>query len=179
MEIKITSQQMLKFLHVLSWIIFIGLCVDTGSFIFNAGYTFLHPLGSAYFGLSGLYGYDPGYYYVIMLFMSIVGILKTIIFYLIVVILHDKKLNMSQPFNAEMGRLVFKITYLALGTGLFAHWGMEYSRWLRDQGVQMPDTESLHMGGADVWLFMGVVFFVVAHIFKKGIEIQSENELTV
>jgi hypothetical protein len=43
----------------------------------------------------------------------------------------------------------------------------------------MPDAESLHFGGADVWLFMGVTLFVIAQIFKRGIEIQAENDLTV
>jgi hypothetical protein len=35
------------------------------------------------------------------------------------------------------------------------------------------------MAGADVWLFMGVTLFVIAQIFRRGIEIQTENELTV
>ena len=43
----------------------------------------------------------------------------------------------------------------------------------------MPDTQLLHLGGADVWLFMAVILFIIAQIFKRGIEIQTENELTV
>jgi hypothetical protein len=43
----------------------------------------------------------------------------------------------------------------------------------------MPDTQFLRLGGADVWLFMAVVLFIIAQIFKRGIEIQSENELTI
>jgi hypothetical protein len=35
------------------------------------------------------------------------------------------------------------------------------------------------MGGSDVWIFMGITLLVIAHIFKKGIEIQEEHELTV
>jgi len=45
--------------------------------------------------------------------------------------------------------------------------------------VKMPDTQHLRLGGADVWLFMSVTLFVIAQIFKRGIEIQTENELTV
>ena len=47
------------------------------------------------------------------------------------------------------------------------------------KGVNMPDIQYLHLGGADVWLFMGVILFVIAQIFKRGIEIQTENELTI
>jgi len=45
--------------------------------------------------------------------------------------------------------------------------------------VKMPEIQYLRLGGADVWLFMGVILFVLAQIFKRGIEIQTENELTV
>ena len=43
----------------------------------------------------------------------------------------------------------------------------------------MPEVQYLRLGGADVWLFMGVILFVLAQMFKRGIEIQSENDLTV
>jgi hypothetical protein len=35
------------------------------------------------------------------------------------------------------------------------------------------------LGGADVWLFMGVALLVIGRVFKKGIEIQNEIDLTV
>ena len=86
---------------------------------------------------------------------------------------------MSQPFSREVGRLIFKISYLSLFIGFVSLWGVKYTEWLVDQGVKMPDIQYLRLGGADVWLFMGVILFVLAQIFKRGIEIQSENELTV
>ena len=43
----------------------------------------------------------------------------------------------------------------------------------------MPDIQYLKFGGADVWLFMGIILLVIAQIFKRGVEIQSENELTI
>ncbi len=103
--------------------------------------------------------------------------MKAIIFYLIVKILMTNKLDMAQPFNKEMGRFIFYVSYLALATGMFSYWGVKYARWLAQQGVQMPDIEHLRLGGADVWLFMGVTLFVIGHIFKRGIEIQSEKRI--
>jgi hypothetical protein len=180
MEIKISTRQVLKVLHVLSWIIFIGVCIEAGSFIFNAFFTLLlNSTNAGYFHLSALYQYDPGYYYTVMTLMSIVGLMRAIIFYLIIKILHDKKLDMAQPFNKETGRFISNLSYLALGAGLFSYWGAKYSSWLVEQGVQMPDIEHVRLGGADVWLFMAVILFVIAQIFKRGIEIQSENELTI
>lgn len=43
----------------------------------------------------------------------------------------------------------------------------------------MPALENLKLGGSDVWLFMGVTLLIFAKIFKKEIELQTENELTV
>jgi hypothetical protein len=180
MEIKITTRQILKILYVISWVIFIGVCIEAGSFFFNAVYSLtVNSRAADYFHLSPLFQYDRGHFFVQLLLMGIPGVMKAIIFYLIVKILMTKKLDMAQPFNKEMGRFIFYVSYLALGTGMFSYWGMKNARWLAQQGVQMPDIEHLRLGGADVWLFMGVTLFVIAHIFKRGIEIQSENELTV
>ena len=86
---------------------------------------------------------------------------------------------MAQPFSKEVRRFIFLLSYIALVIGLFSGYGVKYSGWLIKQGVKMPDTHYLRLGGADVWLFMAVILFVIAQIFKRGIEIQTENELTV
>jgi hypothetical protein len=184
MEIKIGTQQILKILYVLSWIIFIGVCIEAGGIIFNSFYDLvLNPVGAKYFwqqiDLSGLYEYDPGYFFVMTLIMSIVAVIRTWIFYLIIKILHDKKLNMAQPFNKEVQRFIFKISYAAFLIGIFSWWGVKYAEWFTNKGVKMPDIQYLRLGGADVWLFMSVTLLVIAQIFKRGIEIQTENELTI
>ena len=99
-------------------------------------------------------------------------------FYFIVSILHDKK-NLSKPFNDVVRRFLLTIAYLALGIGIFSFWGSKFSGHLISLGVTIPDIQQLRLGGADVWLFMSVTLFVIAQIFKRGIEIQTENELTV
>ena len=185
MEIKITTHQILKVLQILSWVIFIGLCVNAGSIIVNTVITlFINPAGVENFWdgkdyLSSLYQFDHGHFFVITLTMIIVAVLKAIMFYYIVKLFVDKKLNISQPFSIELSRFILLLSYLALGIGLFSHVGFKYSVWLTQQGVQTADLQSLHIGGADVWLFMAVILFVIVQIVKRGIEIQTENELTV
>jgi hypothetical protein len=181
---KTNTKLILKVLYVLSWIIFVGVCIEAGGFISNAVFTLIYnPVGAKHFwqevDLSALYYYDHGYFFVETLLMSIVAILRACIFYLIIKMLHDKKLSLSQPFSREAGRFIFKIAYLALITGLFCIGGVKYAAWFVMQGVKMPDIQYLRLGGADVWLFMGVSLFVIGQIFKRGIEIQTENELTV
>lgn len=180
MEIIISTKQILKVLYIIAWIIFIGVSIEAGSFIFNAIYSAAFNAQAAdYFQLTSLMQYDRGHFLVQLLLMAIPGVLKATLFYQVVRLLMNNKLNMAQPFSAAVGRFIFTMSYLALATGVFSHWGMKYAKWLSTQGVTMPDSEVLRLGGADVWLFMGVTLIVIGHIFKRGIEIQSENELTV
>ncbi len=185
MEIKITTNQILKVLQILSWIIFIGLCIEVGGTVVNTFITlFINPLGVENFWegagyLSSLYKLDHGHFFVISLTMIIVGVLKAIMFYLIVKLFADNKLNISQPFSMELRRFILNLSYLASGIGLFSHYGYKYSVWLTKQGGQTADLQSLHIAGADVWLFMAVILFVIVHIVKRGIEIQNENDLTI
>ena len=120
MEIKISTQQILNLLYLLSWIIFIGLCVEAGGLLFNTFFTLaVNPSSANNFwekmDFSALHQFDSGYFFVQTLLMIIVAVMKALLFYLIVKILHDKKLNMSQPFNNEVGRFIFKVSYLTLG----------------------------------------------------------------
>jgi TRAP-type C4-dicarboxylate transport system permease small subunit len=181
---KSRTKQILKILHVLSWIIFIGVCIEAGGSIFSAFYTLvINSFNAKTFwvgnDLSALYAYDRGHFFAVTLLISIASVLKACIFYRIIKILHDKKLNMSQPFSNEMRRFIITICCLAFGIGLFTAGGANYTDWLVKQGINMPDTQHLRLGGADVWFFMSVTLFVIAQIFKRGIEIQTENELTV
>ena len=181
---EITTKKMLQILYILSWVIFVGVCIEAGGFIFNAFFTLvLNPVDAKHLwqqvDLSALYRYDHGYFFVITFIMSIVAVFRSVLFYLIIKVLHDKKLDMANPFNHAVGKFIFNVSYVAFFIGIFSWWGSAYAEWLVTKGVKIPDIQYLRLGGADVWLFMGVTLFVIAQIFKRGIEIQTENELTI
>jgi hypothetical protein len=111
--------------------------------------------------------------------MSIVTILKAILFYIIVKIFHDKKLNLSDPFKEAMSPFISNIAFVSLAIGLFSLWGTNLSDGVLNQNIVLPSVQKLKLGGADVWIFMGFILLIFAKIFKKGIELQSENDLTV
>lgn len=184
MEIKISTKQILNILYAVAWIIFIGLSIDAGGFIVNTFYTlFINPEGSSYFwnhiDLGALYQFNQSHFVTLTSLMTIVAVLKAILFYLIIKIIHNKKLNLVKPFNKEVNRFIFSLAYLAIGIGLFASWGTHFSENMIQQGVAIPAIQHLKISGGDVWVFMGVVLLVIAYVFKRGIEIQNENELTV
>ena len=185
MEIKITTNQILKVLQVLSWIIFLGLCVEAGGVIVNTIITtFINPQGVRNFWdgadyLSSVYKFDQGYFLVITFVMIIVAVLKTIMFYLIVKLFIDKKLSISKPFSLELKHFILIQVFLALGIGFFARLGYKYTVWLTEQGVMDANLRSLNIDGADVWFFMAVVLFIIVQVVNRGIEIQQENDLTI
>jgi len=184
MEIKITSQHLLNILYILAWIIFIGLGIDAGGFLFNTFYSlFINPVGASYFwnhvNLSSLHQFNQSYFVTLTSLITIVAVLKAILFYLIIKIIHDKKLNLDQPFNKEFNSFIFGVAFLALGIGFFALWGTNFSEKMVQQGVSIPSIQHLKIAGGDVWFFMGITLLVIAQLFKRGIEIQKENELTI
>lgn len=185
MEIKISTSQILKVLEILSWIIFIGLCVEAGSIIVNTFISlFINPNGVENFWkgseyLSSLYQFDYGYFMVVAIIMCIVALLKAIMFYIIVKMFANKKLDFYNPFSLELRKFISQLSYLALGIGLFSKSGDEYSELFSKQGLQSFNLQLLNLEGADVWLFMAVILFIISHIVKRGVEIQMENELTI
>ena len=180
---EITTKRTLTVLLILAWIIFVGICIEAGGFLVNAFFALVNPPVVKHLwheaDLSALLAYNTWYFFAGMLLMSVVAILKAWLFYLIIKILHDKNFNLAQPFNREVRRFIFNIACITFMIGLFSWWGVKYTGWLTRQRIPMPDIQDLRLGGADVWLFMSVTLFVIGQIFKRGVEMQAENELTI
>ncbi len=178
-----STKQILKVMYVLCWIIFIGLGIQSGGYIVNAFLATENPEMVPYLwheaDLSALFTYSTGHYAWLTFIISIVTILKAVMFYLIIRLLHSKKVTMEQPFNKEMERFMINLVWFTVGIGLCSYGAVNYFEWLTQKGITMPDIKHLPVGGADVWLFMAAVLFVLVQIFKRGVELQTENDLTV
>ena len=171
-------------LQVVAWILFVGLCIDAGGMLSNTLYSiFINESLASHFwnnnNLSQLLSFNQATYVTLTTLMSIVTILKAILFYIIVKIFHDKKLNLSDPFKEAMSPFISNIAFVSLAIGLFSLWGTNLSDGVLNQNIVLPSVQKLKLGGADVWIFMGFILLIFAKIFKKGIELQSENDLTV
>jgi hypothetical protein len=181
--ITVTTKQILRVLYIISWIIFIGLCIEAGGFLTNAVFALAKPEAVQYLwkqvDLSELLQYGTTHFFTVVLVISIISILKAVLFYLVIKTIHNKELSLSQPFDQNLVRFVNTASLITFLVGIFCISGKNYAYWLKDKGVKMPEIDLLHFDGGDVWLFMAVTLFIIAQIFKKGIEIQTENELTV
>ena len=118
---KATTKGVLATLHVLSWIIFVGLCIRTAAILF----TFLVSIYSTPAGaknlypelnLSNLYDYDITYYIIITSMIIVITALKALIFYLVIRIF--LKINYVNPFSKQIASLISSIGYISLIVGL-------------------------------------------------------------
>ena len=174
---------LLKGLNIISWFIFIGVSIDAGGVLTNTLYSIFinSDLSSHYWGytdLSKLYQFNQVSYVTLTTLMSVVTILKAVLFYIILKVFHNK-VDLANPFSPTLGKYINNIAYCALAIGLFSKWGSDLSEWATSQNIVMPAIQKLKLGGADVWLLMGFIVMVFAKIFNKGIQLQSENDLTV
>src|ERR1700743_1177292 len=145
---NIPTPKIFQWLNGLAWVIFIGLCIQGGEVLFNAVFTLaINPIDAKHFlpgiDFSSLYAFGKGYFAAETTVMVLAAVVKAYMFYLIISILTNKKLNMAQPFSTEVGRFIFKLSYLALTVGVLSWAGIQYGNWLEQRGVKLPDMHSI------------------------------------
>jgi hypothetical protein len=178
---KSRTKQILGILHVISWVIFFGLCIKTGAIIYSFFVSLvINPIATKnlHLGLdlSALRDFSMMHYVIMVLYIISLSALKAYLFYLAIKIF--LKINLLHPFSTKMSFLLNKIGHVAVGIGLLSVLAIAYGKWLTKKGVVLPDTQD-YLGGAGEFLMLGAIIYIIAQIFKRGIEIQSENELTV
>jgi hypothetical protein len=173
-----TNATILKIMNVLFWIVFIGLCIKTGALLISFFVSlFVNPVGAKdlYMGLnlSELRDYNLWYYiHMVTLIIALNG-LKAYIAYLVVRIF--LKFDLAKPFNHDITALITTISNVALNTGILALVTDGVSNWLtKHEGVDVP----VRHGAGEILFFAGVIY-IIAIVFRKGTELQIENDLTV
>tara|TARA_R110002020_G_scaffold261331_1_gene475666 strand:- start:2001 stop:2543 length:543 start_codon:yes stop_codon:yes gene_type:complete len=179
---KTKTKQILGVLKVVSWIIFFGLCIQTGAIIFTFIYSFFNPIvaQNLYLGLdlSNLYNAEIGSYSYIVSSLIILSGLKAYMFFLVVKIFLI--INFQNPFKIEIASLIARISYIAFAVWILSVVSNFYMGWLIKNGIGISDVGlQKYMGGSSEFFFLGLIVFAISQIFKRGIELQSENELTI
>ncbi|WAC39827.1 DUF2975 domain-containing protein [Pedobacter sp. SL55] len=176
-----TSSRIITIMNVLFWIVFIGLCIKTGTILFSFIVGLLGnsiPTEKLYLELniSELYNLGIFHYLNIGLILLIVPALKTYMAYLAVKI--SMKINLKEPFSKAICKGVAQISYLALTVGILQLCGQSYCKELLKRGFSLPNISG-YFGYGGEFLFLAGIIFIIAQVFKRGLEIQSENELTI
>lgn len=175
METK--TKFILTVMHVVFWVVFIGLCFKTGSLVISFGVSLFVNATAAkdlYLGLDlhALYTSSHQKYVYIMSFVIFLAGLKAYLAYLVLKLF--TKFNYATPFNAANAALISTISHIALGIGILALVAESYSKGLVKSGLEV----ALHWDGSE-FLFLAGIIFIIAQVFKRGMELQTESELTV
>ena len=172
---KSNTEKILQVMHILAWVVFIGLLVVAGSIILS----YFVSIGNAqvaknlYRGMD-LYAYRQhsfGHYTFVTGYKVILFITQAYIAFQMTNLL--SRLNISRPFNADVAELMQKISYSILSVWLVT---MVYNIHVAilEKSAGLVAT---YIPGDSI--FLAGIVYVLAQLFKRGVEIQSENELTV
>jgi hypothetical protein len=177
MKSQTSTTIVLKIMNVLFWIVFVGLCIKTGSLLTSFVVSLNNPeaVKNVYMGLnlSELLNYDKVDYILTMSLVVSISIMKAIIAYWVVRI--SMQFNLVKPFSEKVLAFINQISYMALFTGILAHLARNYTRGLmHHKNISIP----IEWNEGEILFFAGIIF-IIAQVFKKGLELQTENELTV
>lgn len=181
MELASNTQKIIAIMRVLIWIVFIGLCIKTGALLlsfFVSQHINAVDAKDLYLGLnlSELKAFNPDLYSIMIALIVGTSALKAYMFYLVIKIFSE--INFIKPFSDEMASLITNISYAALAIGVFTLVADEFNKWLITNGVAL-NTLSTYLTGGDEFLFLAGIVFMISIVFKRGIEIQAENDLTI
>lgn len=167
-------------LYIVAWLIFVGLSIEAGGLIVNFIFSLYNPelIPNLYqkLDLSDMYNTSKMAFFGIYSFILSISILKAVLFYIVIRLMH--KMDLTKPFNTFVSNQILQISYYTISIGLFSYIAREISKNLMHHGFV---TDNLNQFWADsqAFIVMGAVVYIIATIFKKGIELQEENDLTV
>ena len=169
-----------KGLHIVAWVIFVGLSIDVGALIVNFIFSVYKPefVLNLYqkLDMSKMYNLSKWAFFSMYSFILAISILKAHLFYIVIKLI--SKLDLAKPFNSYVAGQITKISYYTLSIGFISYLARQTARNLQHRGFE---TDNLNQFWADsqAYILMAAVIYVIATIFSKGVEIQNENDLTV
>ena len=174
------SALVFKFLEVVAWIIFVGVCIETGALTVNFVYSLWNPLvlKNLYnkLDLSDLYARRQYLFFLIYGFILSISLLKAFLFYVVIKLIG--KLDLQNPFSEFVSLQINRISELTLSIGVISIIAKEVVKNISQKGYDVNQLNEYWIDGA-AFILMSAVLFIIATIFKRGIELQSENDLTV
>jgi len=173
---KSKTETILIVLNTLVWIVFVGLMVETGAILISFIISLVKPedAKNLYKDVDLLELRRSGivaYFFLVSVLIGLTAV-KSFSAYLVLKILTQIKLE--NPFKIEIAQLMEKISYYIL-----AVWVVSILLKMTIEILVQKHFLLRISSESGEYLFLAGIIFIFAQVFKKGIEIQSENELTV
>lgn len=176
MSTKTKTETVLVVMNVIAWITFIGLMIEAGAILVSYGVSVANPKAAMklYKGLDwfNLRQYDFWHYTGIITLKAAILIIEAYTAYMVIKVL--SAIKMTNPFTMDVAKRLENIAYTLILVWVAV---LIYNGQLRWLSKEVTGIEANRLS-ADFIFYAGLVF-IISQIFKKGVEIQSENELTV
>ena len=175
-----TNNFVFTVLKIVSWVIFVGLCIEAGGLVVNFIFSLYKPefVQNLYnkLDLSEMYERSKWAFFGMYSFILVISILKGVLFYVVIRLV--SKINLTKPFNNYVSRQISLMSYYTFSIGILSYIARETAKKLQHQGYFI---DSLNQFWADsqAFILMAAVIYIIATIFSRGVEIQNENDLTV
>ena len=167
-------------LHIVAWVIFVGLCIEAGALAVNFIISIYKPefIQNLYqqLDLSEMYNRSKWAFFGMYSFILFISLLKAHLFYVVIRLL--SKLDLSKPFSSFVSEQITQISYITFSIGILSYIARQTANSLQHYGFA-SDNLSEFWADSQAFILMAAVIYVIATIFKKGVEIQNENDLTV
>lgn len=167
-------------LYIVAWLIFVGLSIEAGGLIVNFFFSLYKPefVQNLYekLDLSEIYKSSRLAFFGIYSFILTISILKAFLFYIVIRLM--QKIDLSKPFSTFVATQIKLISYYTLSIGLLSSIASQLARNLMHHGFVTDNLNRFWTDG-QAFILMGAVIYIIATIFKKGVDIQDENDLTV
>lgn len=164
----------------MAWIIFVGLCIEAGGLVVNFIFSLYKPefVQNLYqkLDLSEMYNLSQQAFFSMYSFILVIAILKAYLFYIVILLIH--KLDLSKPFNSFVSKQITQISYFTLSIGLLSYIARQTAKNLQQRGYEIDQLNQFWVD-SQAFILMAAIVYIIATIFKKGLEIQNENDLTV
>jgi len=178
MEIKAKTrtEQILTIMHILAWVAFVGFMIEAGAILVSYGISVVNPdaARNLYKGLDlySLRQFNGWHYTGSVSFLVALSLMKAHVSFLVIKTLSN--VTLMNPFTIEVAKKLEKISHVLLEIWIVSMISNAHTGWL------LKATGGLQGGWVNGdFIFMAGLVFVLSQVFKRGVEIQSENELTV
>ena len=172
---KIKTQQILAFLKVLAWIAFFITIATLVSLLlfYISGYLTNQNNNtiSNKIPLLAFHHKDLGSSIFMLIFIPILLLLKAIVWWTTATTI--SKIEVENPFTIDITHRLEYISYCLIAICLISVIGYGIFTLREIKSVRVEDWK---IGSS---FFMACLVFIISQIFKRGVEIQSENDLTV
>ena len=88
------------------------------------------------------------------------------------------KIDLSKPFNSFVSEQITKISFYTFSIGILSYIARQTVKNLQLHGYTVDNLNQFWTDD-QAFILMAAVIYVIAAIFRKGVEIQNENDLTV